>query len=511
MNKLSHVCWITAVIAVTSFACGVASAKTPPDYWPTEEWRVSTPEEQGLNSGRLADLLETIRDEGHRIRNVVVIRNGYVVLDAPFHPYGRDMRHIIHSCTKTITSALVGIAIDKGFIENVDQRVLDFFPEKTAKNLDSQKGSITLEHLLTMSSGLECRDSYLYDWQGLGEMTRSWDWVQHMLDLPIEHAPGTRFEYCNGASYLLSAILQKSTGKTAFAFAKEHLFGPLGIEDVAWPTSREGVSLGWGGIEMRPKDLAKIAFLYLNNGNWNGQQVVSSDWVERSTQSRIVAGTLSDSYGYHLWPNEAGYYMMLGYCGQYVIVHPKNNLIVVVTSCLKSRDFFLPRYWLHEYILPAVESSKSLPEDAEGTGRIASVVESISNPLPQSVPPLPATAMQISGKRYAFDTNPIQLKSISLRFDPREKEARLNLVYGAMIIRTNVGLDDVYRVSYDAGHWRAYKGRWEEEKTFVIDFDVADHTERGRAHLTFEGDTLKALIRGEIQGREYELIGRVRR
>ncbi len=497
-------------IFIIVISCGPVTADQSP-YWPTEGWRTSTPEVQGMDSETLAALIEEIHEKDRHIRNIMVIRNGYLVLDARFHPFPDSTRHIIHSCTKTVMGTLIGIAIDKGYIESVNQKVADFFPGKTPgfENLDADKQSMTLEHLLTMSTGLDCKDSYLYDWRGLEEMSRSPDWVQFVLDLPMAHPPGTYFEYCNGASFLLSAILQQATGKTALAFAKEHLFGPLGIVDVAWPSNRMGISLGWGGIEMRPEDLAKIGYLFLKKGSWQGEQIVSSGWIDMATRSHIAAGTLSDSYGYQLWPNEAGYYMMLGYGGQYVIVHPEHDLIFVVTSCLLSREFFLPRYWYDEYILPAVRSSRALSDNPAGAARLASIVDAVANPEPAPVSPLPAVAGLISGKRFIFDDNPMQFRSIEIEFTGGSSEAALHLVFGPSIVRAKIGLDHVYRVSHNAGRWRAYRGYWEDGKTFVIEYEVVDHTERGRARMVFDGVSVTMTVSGDIKGAEVKLTGRV--
>lgn len=219
-------------------------------HWPTKGWQTSAPEKQGVDSEKLADMLEQIKSQNINIRSVVVIRNGHVLFDACFHPYRQDSWHIIHSCTKSITSALIGIAIDKGYVESVKTPVLEFFPERTVANLDENKKALTLEHLLTMSSGFLARDSYLYNWQGLKKMRASRDWVQYMLDLQMANAPGTRFDYSNGVSFLLSAILQEKTGKNALAFAKEHLFSPLGIHEVNWPSNPQGITTGWGGMRI---------------------------------------------------------------------------------------------------------------------------------------------------------------------------------------------------------------------------------------------------------------------
>jgi len=164
---------------------------------------------------------------------------------------------------------------------------------------------MTLEHVLTMATGLKCQDSYLYRWRGLRQVERSEDWVQFMLDLPMAEEPGTRFEYCNGASFLLSAIIQETTGMSALEFANEHLFGPLGIIDVTWSSNPQGITIGYSGLRMTPHDMAKIGYLYLNEGQWDGEQVVPAKWVKASTREHISA-TLEDGYGYQWWKGPGG-------------------------------------------------------------------------------------------------------------------------------------------------------------------------------------------------------------
>ena len=312
------------------------------------------PEEQNMNADLLNEVANTIRENNYGIDSLTVIRNGYLVLDEYSPPYKPDSVHIIHSCTKSIVSALIGIAIDQGYIEDVDQPVIDFFPERTVANLDADKEAMTLENLLTMSSGLECQDSYLYNWRGLHAMQDSDDWVQFVLDLPMAEPPGTRFEYCNGGSFLLSAIIQETTGMSALEFAKKNLFGPLGITEVYWPANPAGITIGWGEIQMKPHDMVKIGYLYLNEGQWEEKQIVPATWVKTSTQAHIPA-TLSDGYGYQWWVDDGGYYMALGYQGQFIYVVPEKNMVVVFTSKLRDNDFFIPETLLNEYIIPAAE------------------------------------------------------------------------------------------------------------------------------------------------------------
>ena len=373
------------ILLILPGACARANEGKPmPDefepeaYWPTDGWRASTPEEQGMDSERLADMLAMIAEAEFGIDSVLVIRNGYLVTDAFVHPFAPGTKHVIHSCTKSVVSALIGIAIDKGDLAGTDQLITDILPGRVIANSDTRKEAMTLEHVLTMSTGLECRDSYLYRWRGMREMEGSDDWVQYVLDLPMVEPPGTQFEYCNGASFLLSAIVQEATGKIALDYAEEHLFGPLGIEDVDWPANPEGISIGWGGIRMRPHDMAKIGYLYLKKGQWDGRQIVPAGWVEAST-TKHIDGTLQDGYGYQWWVAK-NVYMALGYAGQYIIVAPDKNLVVVFTSDLQERDFYLPQELLDEYILPACRANTSLPANPDGMARLEALVHTLAEP-----------------------------------------------------------------------------------------------------------------------------------
>ncbi len=486
----------------------VETQKTPA-YWPTQGWQTSTPEEQGVDSEKLADMLERIKNQNINIRSVVVIRNGYVLLDACFHPYQKGTWHIIHSCTKSIMSALIGIAIDKGYIESVKTPVLEFFPGRTAANMDENKKTMTLEHLLTMSTGFLARDSYLYNWQGVTKMRASRDWIQYVLDLPMANAPGAKFDYSNCASFLLSAILQESTGTNALAFAKEYLFGPLGIHEVVWPSNPQGITIGWGEMRMKPLDMAKIGFLYLNKGVWEGKQVVSSSWVEASTREQIKSGTLSDGYGYQWWVDENGYFMALGYSGQYIVVLPRQNIVVVFTSVLHSFNFFIPEMLLRNYIIPAAHSSTPLSENPEGEKRLQSVLHAISNPKASPVPALPEIAQKISGKTFVFDSNPMNFKRLSLDFRTKKDEALLTMSYRDRNLQVPVGLDNVYRLTNAVGYLRAYRGFWENDNTFVIDYQIVDFSERGKIRVTFEGDRMTVVSQEEVRGSTNTLTARL--
>jgi len=340
--------------------------------WPAAEWPHSAPEAQGMSSVELAAMLERIENDNQGIRSITVVRHGTVVLDTRISPFARGDRHDIHSCTKSVLSALVGIAIDKGDLPGLDARVLDFFPGYEIAHLDGDKRAMTLGHLLTMSAGLKTEDSYLYNWAGLGRMRASRDWAQYILDLPIVTEPGTHFEYSNLVSQLLAIILQEATGQSAGAYAREHLFEPLGIVDYAWQGSGPDDNWGYSGLSLHPLDMARLGYLYLRGGEWDGVQVVPSDWVHNSTSSQIAAGTLADSYGYQWWVDD-DMFMMQGHGGQFVYVLPARDLVVVFTGALPGERFFTPRSLLSRYIEAAVIADQALPANP------AAVVEPASH------------------------------------------------------------------------------------------------------------------------------------
>ena len=374
-HKKSTALYILSIFLILVFFCSYAIASV--NTYPIKAWPISTPEEQGVRSKLLAGMMAHIKNNSFHIDSILIIRNGNIVFDAYFWPFSQSQKHIIHSCTKSIMSALVGIAIDKGYIQNVNQPITDFFPDKTVANFDDLKKTITLKNLLTMSSGLKCRDSYLYRWAGLFEMRYSPDWAQYVLDLPMAEPPGEKFEYCNGVSYLLSVIIQNTTKMKTLDFARKHLFDPLGITDIRWAISPQGVDIGYGEMWLTPHDMARFGWLYLNKGRWGNQQILPSAWVETSTRGHIPA-TIFDYYGYQWWVDSAGYYMAVGYKGQRIFVVPETNMVAVFTGDLTGRDSLISKKLLDAYIIPAASSSNSLPPSREDQARLDALVSSVA-------------------------------------------------------------------------------------------------------------------------------------
>jgi CubicO group peptidase (beta-lactamase class C family) len=344
-------------------------------------WPVSSPEAQGMNSEKLNDMLAETLGKKYHLDSLTIIRNGTMVLDVYFYPFKKDARHIIHSCTKSITSAAFGIAVDRGYIKDLDQPVYQIFPERKITGLDDAKKAITIKHLLTMTSGLQTDDSYIYRWRGLNEMVQADDWLQFVLDRPMAEHPGTRFEYSNCVTFLLSAIIQKTTGMNTFEFMQKYLFGPLDVSDVKWESSPNGISVGYGAMSMMPHDMAKIGWLYLNNGRWGDRQLVPEKWVTDSTRKHINA-TLFEGYGYQWWVTPGKYYAAVGYSGQFIFVVPDKNMVAVFTSVLDQVDFFIPDELLNRYVIPAVVDDNPLPENARQAVRLKGLIDKCGESRP---------------------------------------------------------------------------------------------------------------------------------
>ena len=340
-------------------------------YWPQAQWRTASPESQGMSSRDLTELFHAVEKNEYAIDSVIVVRHGHVVLES----YGRmqepHFRHQLHSCTKSVVSALIGIAIDEGYIESVDQPVLDLFPDKSPRDQDRDKEKITLRHLLMMASGLACEDSVQYEFKGLKDMWQSDDWVQYMIDLPLAETPGSRFEYCNGASALLAAILQETTGMNAFEFARRHLFNPLKIQDLHWK-SRLGITIGYSDLSMRPLDMARFGYLFLHDGRWNNHEIISDEWIRESTRTQIST-TMADGYGYQWWVMAPDRYGARGAHGQRIFVLKDEDMVVVFTGSLKEAKTLIPEELLKNYIIPAVRSDKPVPENPRSWERLKSM------------------------------------------------------------------------------------------------------------------------------------------
>jgi CubicO group peptidase (beta-lactamase class C family) len=477
-------------------------------YWPTESWRTSTPEQQGLDSEKLVKALDYIQEKDINIHSLLIIRNGYVVADVYFYPFTNGSVHDVASVTKSFTGTLIDIAISEGYIAGVDQPVLEFFPNRTVANVDANKKAMTLEDLLTMRSGFECvNEPYEVT---LEQMGHSPDLIQFALDLPMAEEPGTHFVYCSPNSHLLSGIISETTGMNELDYANKSLFEPLGISNVIWPSDPQGNNHGWGDLHLTPHDMAKFGYLYLNNGTWDGKQIVPAEWVARSTQTQTISEDgEGDGYGYQWWipiDDLPERYEARGRGTQLITVVPELNLIVVTTGGGFDMDEIAP------FLVAALQSDQPLPENPAAYGRLQEKIDAVVEPPePEPVKPLPEMAKKIGGKTYVLDSNPLDLQTLDLTFNEEKGEALLILgLPENQALEVLLGLDNVSRFSPgEYGLPVAGEGSWESDNVFVAYVDEVSNVNHYKITHTFQDDQVTILLQDPTWYGNIELSGRL--
>ncbi len=333
-----------------------------------------------MDSALLARMFDYIEQQEVDVHGVLVVRNGYTVVEAYYPPYGPNIQHRTASVGKSFTGALVGIAIHEGYIEGVDQKVADFFPDHSDWQNDPLKQAMTIEHLLTMTSGLdwpESAASYSSSQNVMSQMMRSRDWVQFVLDRPMSAAPGATYNYSSGVSHLLSAIIQEAAGMRTLSFAHQYLFEPLGASRVSWMTDSRGTVFGAGGLRITLRDMARFGQLYLQGGVWGGKQIVPAEWVEASVAPQVSAHGAASYYGYQWWVRGSGIYAAHGYRGRRIFVIPDLEMVVVFTADLSGNA---PSVILSNFIIPAARSPEPLPENPEGVALLQDRINQIQQP-----------------------------------------------------------------------------------------------------------------------------------
>jgi CubicO group peptidase (beta-lactamase class C family) len=317
-------------------------------YWPTRGWRECKPEAVGVNSDKLLQAIEYAATPAFNTEGLVIIRKGHIVGEAYFGNFKINSRHVSHSIAKSFTSALVGIAIDKGLIRDIDERICQYYKEWDCKNKDDLRTRITIRHAMTLTTGLEWQE----DWSKWDpatndalKMGQSGRFTKYMAERKGLYEPGQRFYYSTGDPMLLSRVIQEVTGVTAFEFARQNLFKPLNITNIDWEKDRDGyTSTGWG-LNTTVRDYAKFGYLYLNKGNWEDRKVVPREWVKKSTQTDPTV-KMWNAYGY-LWHVNlpirlsirrspisiaaipADGYMAEGVRGQNIFIIPSKDLVIV--------------------------------------------------------------------------------------------------------------------------------------------------------------------------------------
>ena len=326
-------------------------------------------DEVDLDLGELTNMLSLVENGIYvNIHSVLLVKDNKLVLEEyypgrtvfnQFINFNRNTLHNMHSVTKSFNSALVGIAMMEGKINSVEEKLHTFFPEHSDILLTGGRAEIKLKHVLTMSAGLEW-DERSYPYEDIrndhAQMYNSDDWIKFVLDKPIVESPGSKFNYNSGLSITLGGVVRNVTGATVDEYAASTLFEALGITNYAWFKDEDGTAQTGGGLSLRPRDMVKFGLLFLNEGQWNGNQIISQEWVAQSTQWQ-APGTL---YGYQWWLDNyvIGGETITGYSargrgGQFIFVFPDLKLVAVFTGGNDNQLSGQPYDMLVRSVLPA--------------------------------------------------------------------------------------------------------------------------------------------------------------
>lgn len=371
----------------------------------------STPEAQGMSSSGIRTFLGAVANSDIEFHSLMIVRHGYVVAEGWWSPFAPALKHTLYSLSKSFTSTAIGMAVDEGKLA-LDDKVIAFFPEERPAEISENLAAMRIRDLLTMTAG------HASDTMG-GLRESDGNWPRAFLAQEVGYEPGTHFLYNTGATYMLSAILQKVTGQTLFDYLSGRLFTPLGIEGADWETDPRGINTGGYGLRVRTEDTAKLGQLYLQKGQWHGKQLVSAEWVGEATRKQTTSqegdNDWSQGYGYQFWrcKPEPGFYRGDGAFGQFCIVIPQKDVVIAITSESSDMQASMNLVWQH--LLPAIMDEGELPANDEGLRHLRHDFASLKL-SPPSVADTSAIAGNISGKAFTLQENEWGLRSVTFTF-----------------------------------------------------------------------------------------------
>ena len=450
----------------------------------------SAPEAQGIASEAIQSFVEEAERTIDALHSLVIVRHGVVVAEGWWAPYSAGEPHQMFSLSKSFTSTAVGMAVSEGLL-STDDPVLKFFPDEAPAEPSANLKAMRVRDLLTMTAGHHEEDLRGFPYNSEESV------VRRFLSLPVAHKPGTLFVYNTPASYMLSAIVQKVTGQPVVDYLGSRLFQPLGITGATWDASRQGVSMGGFGLNVRTEDIARFGELYLRKGQWQGRQIVPAAWVEAATSRQVSNGSSPSSdweqgYGYQFWRSRHGFYRGDGAHGQFCLVLPEYDTVVAITAGTRDMGAVMNLVW--ERLVPAL-GPQALPENRSAKAALASKLAALTLPAITGETRT-AAASAISGRRYEITGKQAGLEAVTLTGDGEDTTVTFRLA----------GKD--HPVSAQAGRWRrgtsamtgsdqvvAASGAWTAADTYTLKV-VRYRTPFATTYrLRFRADTLE----GEVE------------
>lgn len=394
-----------------------------------------SPESLGISSQAILDFVQAAeRERKDEVHSFMLVRHGKVAAQGWWDPYKPESPHMLYSLSKSFTSTAIGIAQSEGLL-SINDSVLKFFPEEAPANPSGNLKAMRVRDLLRMTTGHNADPTFT--------MARDTsDWVRAFLALPVEHKPGTHFVYNSVATFMLSAIVQKVSGKTLLEYLRPRLFEPLGITEPSWESAPKGINVGGWGLRIRTSDIARFGQLYLQQGLWNGKQLVPRSWITEATSAQTSNGSNPESdweqgYGYQFWRCRYNLYRGDGAFGQYCIVFPEHDAVLAMTSGSKDMGAIMNLVW--KYLLPAMKT-EALPENSPAYQRLQAKLNTLKLSVPEGQASM-KKVKSISGKTYTLQPNNEGISAVqfnmasktpSIRFSRGTTSYELPIAYGTV-------------------------------------------------------------------------------
>jgi len=402
----------------------------------------STPEAEGVSSEAIVSFLDAASKSKHEFHSFMMLRHGKVVAEAWWNPYRNDLKHTMYSVSKSFTATAVGFAVAEKKL-SVEDKVISFFPDDLPDQVSPNLAALRVRDLLSMSVGHQTDPTFTV-------ASQTDNWIKAFLKTPVPHQPGTKFVYNSVATFMLSAIVQKVTGQKIMDYLTPRLFKPLGIEGIDWETNPQDINTGGWGLRLKTEDMAKFGQLFLQKGVWQGKQILPAAWVEEASTMKIMqdpnaSQAKKDSsdwlqgYGYQMWRSRNNAYRGDGANGQFIIVLPDQDAVIIVTAEAPDMQGEFNLIW--KYLLPAFKTKK-LPANPKVLAQLKEKAASLALPVPSKNVSSELEA-KISGKTYGVVSKSRSLESIGFEF----KNGTLQL---------NLKTDSVeHRLSFGTGKWES--------------------------------------------------------
>ena len=396
----------------------------------------SSPEAHGVSSRAISAWLDTLAADNLELHSFMLLRSGKVIAEGWWTPYSPERVHRLHSLSKSFTASAIGLLVSDGRL-SIDDRVVALFPDAVPAEVGDHLAAMRVRDLLTMRTG-HAEDI-------LGAMADTADWVRAFLAQPISNTPGTTFVYSSAASFMLSALVQRLSGQTLLDFLRPRLLAPLGIQATDWFSNPQGINLGGFGLHLTTEALARFGQLYLQEGRWQGQQLLPADWVQAASQAQVPPGedtkngdAVSDwaqGYGFQFWRCRHGAYRADGAYGQFCIVMPQQQMVLAITANVAKPQRVLDHVWGH--LLAELSDDGPLPDDVAAQDALQSRCAALRLSIPDTVDGWHAAPRE---QTYTFDANDADLRWARLTAGP--EVCQLSLADDRAEYAIDFGLDD---------------------------------------------------------------------